>query len=109
MLRRPKVPGGMKKIFLPIDQYVDFDGVIFLRGAASNCGQIGRPGWPALPKSIQLYHRRQAITRSRSRLAAMAEAARTTPKAVSQRSGVIIKMAPVASRIRVHQASAHFA
>jgi hypothetical protein len=39
MLRRPKVPGGLKKLFLPVHQYVDFDEVIFFRGAMSNCGK----------------------------------------------------------------------
>jgi hypothetical protein len=39
MLRRLKVPSALKKIFLPKDQYVDFDAVIFFRSAVSNCGQ----------------------------------------------------------------------
>jgi hypothetical protein len=109
MLRRPKVPGALKKLFLPIDQYVDFHGVIFFRAATTNCGHFGLSWTAYAPKIIQLCPLHHATARSRSRFAAMAHAAKATPMAVSQTSGVIINMAPTASRIRVHQASAHFA
>lgn len=106
MLRRRTVPDELKKIFLLTDQNVDFDGVIFFRGAVSNCGQIGHFG-TARAFLHYYFTKTQAIARSRSRFAASAHATTRAPNAVSQRSGVIIRMAPAASSRRVHHASLH--